>query len=132
MPPVAEPASTTCVSAGETATALMRPLVTPHFGVDVAVGFGPIAVQTCRSPEPSADAFADFPGRDAQAMRRDPAGIESKGYARLNMNQLARPSLSSSNSDASGLDARLGAGGNSARVLFKRAVTPRLTLRRAP
>lgn len=48
------------------------------------------------------------------------------------MNQFARPSLSSSNSDAPGADARLGAGVKSARVLFKRATAPRLTLRRAP
>src|SRR4051812_1141114 len=106
MPPVAEPARTTCASAGETATALMRPLVTPHLGVVVSVGFGPIGVHTCRSPAAVADALADFLGRDSQALRRDSAGTESKGYARLNMNQLARPSLSSSNSDALAFDAR--------------------------
>src|SRR5919112_120952 len=42
MPPVEEPTRTTRVSAGETATAFMRPLDTPHLEV-VAVGLGPIA-----------------------------------------------------------------------------------------
>jgi hypothetical protein len=130
-PPVEEPASTTRASAGETATALMRPLVAPHFDV-VEVGFGPTGVHTCLSTEDDDDALLGLRGRDSQALRRDSAGTESKGYARLNMNQLARPSLSSSNSDAAGADARPGAGVKSARVLFKRATAPRLTLRRAP
>jgi hypothetical protein len=109
----------------------MRPLVAPHFDV-VEVGFGPTGVHTCRSTEADADALLGLLGRDSQAMRLDSAGTESKGYARLNMNQLARPSLSSSNSDAPGAAARPGAGVKSARVLFKRAAAPRLTLRRAP
>jgi hypothetical protein len=109
----------------------MRPLVTPHFDV-VEVGFGPTAVHTCLSTEADDDALLDFLGRDSQALRRESAATESKGYARLNMNQLARPSLSSSNSDSFGADARPGAGVNSARVLFKRAAPARLTLRREP
>jgi len=95
----------------------MRPLATPHFIV-VEVGLGPIATQDCCTPEVTADEAADFFGRDSHALRREPAGTESKGYARLNRNQLARLSLSSSNSDSPGLDARVGAGGNCARELF--------------
>jgi hypothetical protein len=56
----------------------MRPLDTPHLEV-VAVGLGPIAAHACRSPEAMADALPDFLGRDSQALRRDSAGIESKG-----------------------------------------------------
>ena len=81
MPPVEDPTRTTCVSAGETATLLMRPLVPPQFfGVGGGtVGRGPRGVQTKRSPESDMRAPLPGRGRESQALRRAPAGTVSNG-----------------------------------------------------
>lgn len=110
------------LSAGETATAFMRPLVPPQFlGVGGgAVGLGPIGFQTCRSPATSAEARAGFRKRLSQAARRADAGTEPNGYARLNMNQFERASTSSPG--APGLEDLCGGGvGNGARGFLKLA-----------
>ncbi len=79
MPPVELPTSTMREFVGETATALMRPLVNPQLpGKKELVGAGPIACQPRAAKGSKFDSSLIFEAA-ANALRLASAGIESVG-----------------------------------------------------